>query len=672
MRKIRLIGSSIISSIIISSWLPASELWVDTSNRSEVIKFYIENYLPSEGFESRHEWNGSIEGQDPGTLSDRIHQDVIMRVNYFRAMAGLNANIGLSVDLNNKAQEAAFMMAYQNELSHYPTSDWKYYSEEGAIAAKNSNLSLGFNLPYYGPAAIDGQIEDDGDNNQNLGHRRWILYSRAPLLMGHGSIPLNYIINHPEPEPEPVNRNSSMALWIIGEAPKINPDNLDFIAWPPAGYVPHQVVYNRWSFAIPNSQENAADFSLANVAVRKNGEEIPSTIIYRGNPSEGNDPTIAFELNDEDLVLKNNLDQKYSVTVSNIIGSEQNEYHYEVTIIDPMHLNLIQIEGPDIVYEDTTNVFNFKPISAAKMYQLLVSNSVKIDWLEDAENTEDLKIQNNSIGAENIIVDDINTQGSKSFHLVNNNDYFEINNEVIPTQNSILKFENYFRYVGDGTSLKIEIQDESGSWREIWQRYGKHGYQVIVGDWDPNWNTTEVPIGHYEDQKIRIRFVYEYESGANWTPLPGENPLEMGAFIDNIQLTDCYELIPLESQTIDPVNDAFELTDINNGMYWLKMRAKISNQWFNFSLSKSTLKAEGLKPEIIITQFNKTDNAYRIDFTSKGLKHLYLQTSEDGGINWEPFMNKDLLTEDKKTYRFEFVEPNQRSIIYRVIGDKEK
>ena len=146
----------------------------------------------------------------------------------------------------------------------------------------------------------------------------------------------------------------------------------------------------------------------------------------------------------------------------------------------------------------------------------------------------------------------------------------------------------------------------------------------------------------------------------------------MGAFIDNIQLTDCYELIPLESETIDPDNDTFELTDINNGMYWLKMKAKISNQWFDFSLSRSILKAEGLRPEIIITQFNKTDNSFGIDFTSKGLKHLYLQISEDGGINWEPFMNKDLLTEDKKTYRFEFVEPNQRSIIYRLIGDKEK
>ena len=102
------------------------------------------------------------------------------------------------------------------------------------------------------------------------------------------------------------------------------------------------------------------------------------------------------------------------------------------------------------------------------------------------------------------------------------------------------------------------------------------------------------------------------------------------------------------------------------------MKAKISNQWFDFSLSRSILKAEGLRPEIIITQFNKTDNSFEIDFTSKGLKHLSLQTSEDGGINWEPFMNKDLLTDDKKTYRFQFLEPNQRSIIYRVIGDKAK
>ena len=98
-------------------------------------------------------------------------------------MAGLNANIKLSDDLNNKAQEAAFMMAYQNTLSHYPNEDWNYFTEIGAAAAKNSNLSLGLNFPYYGPAGIDGQIEDAGDNNKNLGHRRWILYSKAPLIM---------------------------------------------------------------------------------------------------------------------------------------------------------------------------------------------------------------------------------------------------------------------------------------------------------------------------------------------------------------------------------------------------------------------------------------------------------------------------------------------------------
>ena len=138
------------------------------------MKFYFDHYLPSEGFENRHEWTGSVKNKDPGQLSARLHQDVIMRVNYFRAMTGLNANIELSDDLNIMAQEAALMMSYENTLSHYPDKSWRYYSESGATAARNSNLSLGTNVAYYGPAAVDGQIEDAGDNNKNLGHRRWI------------------------------------------------------------------------------------------------------------------------------------------------------------------------------------------------------------------------------------------------------------------------------------------------------------------------------------------------------------------------------------------------------------------------------------------------------------------------------------------------------------------
>ena len=171
-----------ISTLIFFIWkVKANELKVDISDRSQVMKFYFDHYLPSEGFENRHEWTGSVVNKDPGQLSARLHQDVIMRVNYFRAMAGLNANIELSDDLNMMAQEAALMMSYENTLSHYPDKSWRYYSESGATAARNSNLSLGTNIAYYGPAAVDGQIEDAGENNKNLGHRRWIPVSYTHL-----------------------------------------------------------------------------------------------------------------------------------------------------------------------------------------------------------------------------------------------------------------------------------------------------------------------------------------------------------------------------------------------------------------------------------------------------------------------------------------------------------
>ena len=115
-----------ISPLIFFSWTAkAKNLKVDISDRSQVMKFYFDHYLPSEGFENRHEWTGSVKNKDPGQLSARLHQDVIMRVNYFRAMSGLNANIELSDDLNIMAQEAALMMSYENKTQRLLQQSFK-------------------------------------------------------------------------------------------------------------------------------------------------------------------------------------------------------------------------------------------------------------------------------------------------------------------------------------------------------------------------------------------------------------------------------------------------------------------------------------------------------------------------------------------------------------------
>ena len=667
-----------ISPLIFFSWTAkAKNLKVDISDRSQVMKFYFDHYLPSEGFVNRHEWTGSVENKDPGQLSERMHQDVIMRVNYFRAMAGLNANIKLSDDLNIMAQEAALMMSYENKLSHYPDKSWKYYSDAGVTAARNSNLSLGLNFPNYGPTAVDEQIKDAGDNNTNLGHRRWILYSKAPLLMGHGSIPLSNIIKYPEPEPEPGpeidpnNRNSSMALWVVGNPPDSNLNPVDFIAWPPAGYVPRQVVYNRWSFAIPQSRNNSADFSSANVIVKKNDTEIPINIIYRGNHLDGNDPAIGFEMNAEELIVEDSRDQIFSVIISNIKGTEKDRYTYKVTTIEPNHLNTIPLTGPDLIYDDTIDEIEFGEISAAEIYELLISESVKKDWFEGVEDIDNLKVQTDSSTSNSIIVENVEGNNTQSFHLVNNGDNFQIINKLVPSEKSILKFDHFFKYVGEGTCLNVEILPDSGQWEKTWQRYGKHGFQVIVGDWDNAWNTIEIPLKQYSGQTIRVRLIYRYESGANWTPLPGEDPFQMGAFIDNISINECEEIMPLVSKIIQRRKNIFDISDLNHGIYSLRVKAKISNRWFDHSSSKFIQKINGLEPEIIVDKFKVyPTNNIEIHVISKGLDTLTIQSSENGGASWKDLNSKNIQNDVQKRLQFRFDTDMQNSTIYRVVGSK--
>ena len=462
-----------------------------------------------------------------------------------------------------------------------------------------------------------------------------------------------------------------MALWVIGENPKSYTNDVDFIAWPPAGYVPYQVVYNRWSFAIPHTKENAADFKSANVVVTKGGIKIPVTITHRGNRFEGNDPTLGFEISNNHLIQNNGLDQIYSVQISNIIGTEKDTYSYEVKTIDPYNLKTIPIKGPKIIYDDTNDFFEIDSISAADKYELLIRKATRTDWFEGAEE-ENTKVQSDSGSIKKFIIDNINSKGSQSFHLVNSGHSFKTINDIIPSEKSTLKFDTLFRYVGDGTKLSVEIQSDSDQWQTVWQRYGEHGYRVVVGDWDKKWTINEIPISQYSGQTIRIRFIYQYESGANWTPVPGEDSLEMGAFIDEISISECEELIPLDSRLISTNTNTFSLSNVNYGIYSLRVRAEISDKWFDLSSSKLTSKVEGLKPEIEINDFKLTKSKHiEMDVTSKGMKHLFVQRSQDRGITWESFLNKKLVNDEKKRHQFRFPTDNLKSNLYRVIGNRD-
>src|SRR4051812_5899144 len=213
---------------------------VTMSNRESVRQLFYSAHEAGNGIDP--EWSGSISSCTPGTVSPEFRDATLARTNYFRAMAGVASNISSTATNNTKAQAAALMMSAQNDLSHEPDGGWACYSPDGAEGAANSSLALG----STGPAAIDQLMYDGGDKNTFAGHRRNML---IPSLteMGTGSVPGTS------------GHSPAQAEW-NGAGGGSTATRDAFVAWPPKGFVPYQVVFPRWSFTLP-----AGDFTNATV-----------------------------------------------------------------------------------------------------------------------------------------------------------------------------------------------------------------------------------------------------------------------------------------------------------------------------------------------------------------------------------------------------------------------
>ena len=289
---------------------PEPSLWVDTGNRQVSLSYYTQVYLASEGVAIG--WTGNRATCDAGQTAAAFRGAVRLRINYFRAMAGVPAVVQLSDEYSGKAQQAALMMSVNGSLSHSPPDTWLCYTEEGAQAAGSSNLYLG----VYGPAAITGYIYDPGSGNYAVGHRRWILYPQT-LWMGTGDIP-------------PEGGWSSNALWVFDEhmwEPRPQTRE-EYVAWPPPGYVPYQVVFPRWSFAYKD-----ADFGEATVQMSSGGHGISVSV-----------QPVVYGYGENTLVWEPDLsfgapppsDTVYDVVVQGVrIGSVPNDFAYQVIVFDP-------------------------------------------------------------------------------------------------------------------------------------------------------------------------------------------------------------------------------------------------------------------------------------------------------------------------------------------------
>lgn len=587
-RDLRSSGLSIQSDHILN----LGEFTVDNSNREEVRAFFNAIYWASNY--STIDWTGSY-SPFPGTgtktfeeisplagdTSELFREAVLLRINFYRAMAGMPADIVLVDDLNLAAQMTAIIMGGNDAISHFPVSAGflNYMTDEGILGAEESNLAIG----SYGPDSVNGYMQDKGAGNASVGHRRWLLY--PPMIeMGTGDVPAQTVPDIPQaaidtidqragaipPEfggpRDSVRRANAIHIFSDNNFGAFPPLDFPYVAFPQEGYVPYHVVHPRWSFAI-----EGANFGSATVTMTRDGESIPTALeLYDGNGLGS--PTLVWvydglNANDSHTHEKPDSDVTYEVTVSGIQGAPQTSYTYQVIVFDPEEptsgedtvttltgpaspeagtATEYTVDLPDFADEpsnDNVTGFRFRSFTTASG-----------DFTEGAESgIGDLIVS--VFGGYNVIDSSFASSGSSSFHLstgeIGTTQTLTFPNAYLIGDSSSLSFESMVRAATDTQIAKVNVSMDGGvSWVNQFSQAGLTPQGVGGGPDENSFSTKNIDLSGFEGRTLHIQFEYDHIGGFAF---PGSDS-NVGWFFDDVTLTGVQSMSSIE--TSDLISDS--------------------------------------------------------------------------------------------------------------------
>ena len=500
---------------------PGAPLSVNITNREEVRIFF--NTVYGSGENANAGWTGNQATCVAGTTTADFQNQVAVRINYFRAMAGLPAGITLNSSWGSQDQAAALIMSANNTLSHYPPSSWSCYTPAGANAASNSNISIG----SAGPDAITGYMEDHGANNSIVGHRRWLLYPQTQR-MGTGDVAENGTFN------------SANATWVFdgnygGPRPSTRQP---FVSWPPPGYVPYPVVFARWSFAYPN-----ANLASATVAMSSNGVAIPVTTETVANGYGEN--TLVWHPSNLDPTQPQPwpvpaTDVVFSVTIQNVnLGGNPTNFNYTVIVFDPAVPSadsiLPVISGPSQASIGAATEYSFLPVPNATGYQWRQGLRI-VPALEGAENGLANVSTSTSTGYA-VIVSSPVAAGSHAFHLAMpdpSDQILMLDRIFLPSSTGQLNFKSQLGWAAAGQTAVAEVSiDDGNTWDTVYSQTGSGG------SGEGGFNSRSVSLARFAGRSILLRFRYAYTMGGQYFPQVTGG---VGWYLDNIAFANTEEL----------------------------------------------------------------------------------------------------------------------------------
>jgi hypothetical protein len=529
-------------------------LTVDTSSREQTREFYNALFTASSGTAANS--TAVTASCTPGTNSPAFINATLLRINWYRAMAGMPALITFDASEGSQDQAAAVMMSEHGALQHVGSwTGWDCFSTPATNASAHSNLALG----NYGPDAITAYILDNGANNYEVGHRRWILYPQT-LVMATGDVP---------PENAYYSAN---ATWVFdanygGPRPATR---TPYVCWPPAGYVPYQVVFPQWSFALSN-----ANLSAATVTMSSNGVAVPVTLQsyvtgYGENtlvwyPSSLNASTdTAFPFGGTDTV--------YTVTVANVATSAGTKsFTYNVTLFDPAttgsDYSPLVINGPAQPAVNVATPYNCTPSANPNItgYQWQIAQATNGNVSDNAANG----LVNFSISPAPgySIITNPPTGSGNCFHLAHASpvpQLLQLNELMFPSNSTTLSFKSLLGYATSAETARVQVSTDGGvTWQDLYAQAGSNG------SGESSFTQHTLSLAAYAGRNTLLRFNYDFSSGSYY---PQSAPY-VGWCLENISVTNCQQLINQSTNATSSTN--FVFTPTQTGNYLLQARGVI-------------------------------------------------------------------------------------------------
>lgn len=536
---------------------------LDVSQREAVRLFYKTVFSSSANVASG--WSGSTAGCAAGETSAAYKAATLRRINWFRAMAGVPASVQLDATFNARAQQAALMMAANNQLSHFPPTSWACYTATGAEAAGKSNLSLG----RAGADSIaEGYMRDSGANNAAVGHRRWVLYPQTQL-MGVGDADGSVKAN---------------ALWVFdanisGPRPAVRDE---FVAWPTAGYVPHAAVYPRWSFSFPQ-----ADFSAATVTMTEDGAPLP-TRTEPVSTGVGENTLVWFPGSYADGMgwARPAGDTVYRVTLGNVlVGGVARSFSYTVVVFDAdVATSSITLAGSAAALVGQPSAYSFGAQPGATGYQWRSVGVTPYNLADGAEAGAGNFTAAISAGYD-VVASGVAATGARSFHFAHpqaTDQTLLLNAVLVPGAGGVLQFNSRLGLASSSQLALVEVsQDDGASWATVFQQAGEQsGFTSSQGE--TSFNAKSVSLAPYAGRAIRLRWRYAFSSGSFYP----QTSAGAGWYVDDIALSGV-DTIATAGTPVDIAAPAFSFTGTSAGTVLLQARAGMFGFWGDWSAART-------------------------------------------------------------------------------------